>query len=68
MTAKRVKPRGRGRPENIDPATPFMTTLPESVVYLLKKLAEAQHRTKSEVVSDAIRGYARRFSDVIKDM
>jgi hypothetical protein len=45
-----------------------MTTLPESVIHLLENLAEAQHRTKSEVVSDAIRGYARRFADVIKNM
>jgi predicted transcriptional regulator len=45
-----------------------MTTLPESIVEIVKKLAETQHRTKSEVVSDAIRGYARRFADVIKNM
>jgi predicted transcriptional regulator len=45
-----------------------MTTLPWSIVEIVKKLAEAQHRTKSEVVSDAIRGYARRFADVINNM
>lgn len=63
--SKASKPRGRGRPKNIDTATLFSTTLPESVLDLLQKLSEAQHRTKSEIITDAVRGYARRFQDLI---
>lgn len=55
----------RGRPPNLDPPRLFSTNLPESVYGLLSRLAEAQHRTKSEVLSDALRAYARRFREVI---
>ena len=65
MKAKRVKPRGRGRPANLDKPHLFSTTLPESVYTLLSDLAEAQHRTKSEILTDAVRAYARRFSEFI---
>ena len=66
-TAQRRKP-GRGRPKNIDPPKLFSTTLPESVYDLLGQLAGAQGRTKSEILTDALRAYARRFTDIIKTM
>jgi metal-responsive CopG/Arc/MetJ family transcriptional regulator len=55
----------RGRPKNIDEAILFSTTLPKSVLELLDKLSKLQHRTKSEILSDAVRAYARRFTDLI---
>ena len=64
-TAKRTKPRGRGRPPNLDPPKLFSTTLPESVYELLCDLADAQHRTKSEILTDALKAYARRFEAFI---
>jgi hypothetical protein len=64
-SVKRAKPRGRGRPPNIDKAKLFSTTLPISVHKLLESLSEAQHRTKSEILTDAVRAYARRFTECI---
>lgn len=64
-TAKRATQRGRGRPPNTDPPTLFSTTLPTSVYKLLSDLSEAQHRTKSEILTDALRAYARRFEKFI---
>jgi metal-responsive CopG/Arc/MetJ family transcriptional regulator len=55
----------RGRPKNIDEAILFSTTLPKSVLELLDKLSKLQRRTKSEILSDAVRAYARRFTDLI---
>ena len=63
--AKRARRKGRGRPKNIDEAKIFSTTLPISIHTLLGKLSEAQHRTKSEILTDAVRAYARRFNDFI---
>jgi len=64
-TAKRPK---LGRPKNIDPPKLFSTTLPTTTYRLLSALSEAQHRTKSEVLTDALRAYSRRFRRVIKPM
>jgi len=66
MPAKRAKKPARGRPKNADPPKLFSTTLPESVYDLLTALSEHQHRTKSEVLTDALKGYARRFEDGLK--
>jgi hypothetical protein len=55
----------RGRPPNTDPPKLFSTTLPESVYKLISDLSEAQHRTKSEILTDALRAYARRFKEFI---
>jgi hypothetical protein len=62
---KLAKRPSRGRPRNIDPPKLFSTTLPATVYKLLSDLAEAQHRTKSEVLTDALHAYARRFKSVI---
>jgi predicted DNA-binding protein len=62
---RRAKRRGRGRPANLDPPKLFSTTLPSTIYETLSKLAEAQHRTKSEILTDAIQAYARRFKDLI---
>ena len=64
-TARRAR---LGRPKNIDPPKLFSTTLPTSSYKLLSALSEAQHRTKSEVLTDALRAYSRRFKGVIKSM
>jgi hypothetical protein len=61
---KRAKRRTRGRPANLDPPKLFSTTLPSTVYDMLAKLAEAQHRTKSEILTDALHAYARRFNDL----
>lgn len=59
-------PRKRGRPPHTDdPPKLFSTTIPESAYTLLATLAEAQHRTKSEILTDALRAYARRFTDLL---
>jgi hypothetical protein len=63
-TSRGARPK-RGRPPNIDRPKLFSTTLPESIYELLARLADAQHRTKSEILTDAIRAYARRFMDFI---
>jgi hypothetical protein len=64
--AKKVKGnRKPGRPPNLDPPHLFSTTVPKSIYKLLSQLADAQHRTKSEVLTDALRAYARRFKEVI---
>ena len=65
-SAKRVKPKGPGRPPNIDKALIFSTTLPESILKLLDAISEGQHRTKSEILADAVRAYARRFTEIIE--
>lgn len=52
---------GRGRPRNPDRPKLFSTTLPTSVYTLLVDLADLQHRTKSEILADALKAYARRF-------
>jgi len=62
---KRAKRRTRGRPANLDPPKLFSTTLPSTVYEMLSKLAEAQHRTKSEILTDALHAYARRFNEFI---
>jgi hypothetical protein len=59
---KRIVKAKRGRPRHVDdPAHQFSTTIPDSVRVLLTELSEVQQRPKSEVISDAIRAYARRF-------
>ena len=63
---KRAKPKGPGRPPNLDKAIIFSTTLPESILKLLDAIAEGQRRTKSEIIADAIRAYARRFTQFIE--
>ena len=62
---KRAKRRTRGRPANLDPPKLFSTTLPSTVYDMLAKLAEAQHRTKSEILTDALHAYARRFHELL---
>jgi hypothetical protein len=61
----RSKRRRRGRPANLDPPKLFSTTLPSTVYETLSKLSEAQHRTKSEILTDALHAYARRFKQFI---
>ena len=63
MTKKKAATKSAGRPPNIDPPKLFSTTLPTSVYKLLSDLSEVQHRTKSEVLTDALRAYARRFKE-----
>ena len=48
-----------GRPRHSDRPKLFSTTIPESVYALLCEIAEIQRRPKSEVLTDAIRAYAR---------
>ena len=61
---KRIVKVKRGRPRHIDdPAHQFSTTIPDSVRQLLSDLSEALKRPKSEILTDAIRAYARRFSN-----
>jgi hypothetical protein len=62
---KRAKRRTRGRPANLDPPKLFSTTLPTRVYEMLSKLSEAQHRTKSEILTDALHAYARRFQQLL---
>jgi hypothetical protein len=62
---KRAKRRRRGRPANLDPPKLFSTTLPSIVYDMLSKLSTAQHRTKSEILTDAIQAYARRFHELL---
>ena len=51
----------RGRPAHADdPPKLFSTTIPTSVYELLCEVAEIQRRPKSEILTDAIRAYARR--------
>lgn len=66
MKAKGAKRQGPGRPKHADKPYPFFTTIPTSVHELLCDLSEVQHRTKSEILTDALRAYARRFSDQLK--
>jgi hypothetical protein len=57
-----LRPR-RGRPPHRDdPPKLFSTTIPTSVYALLSDIATRQGRPKSEVLTDAIRGYGRRVS------
>ena len=59
--AKRNRP---GRPAHSDdPPKIFSTTLPESVHELLSDIAKRQKRPKSEILAEAVRAYARRFSE-----
>ena len=62
---RRSKRRRPGRPANLDPPKLFSTTLPSTVYDMLAKLAEAQRRTKSEILTDALHAYARRFNDLL---
>ena len=43
----------------------FQTTAVPAIVAALAKLAEAQHRTKSEILTDALHAYARRFQELL---
>ena len=55
----------RGRPPHReDPPKLFSTTIPTSVYALLSAISTRQGRPKSEVLTDAIRGYSRRFVDL----
>ena len=58
----------QGRPKNLDTPKLFSTTLPTTVYELLSDIALLQRRTKSEILSDAIKAYARRFKDDLKPM
>ena len=59
-----TRPR-RGRPPHWDdPPKLFSTTIPSSVYALLCEISERQRRAKSEILTDAIRGYARRFDEL----
>jgi len=44
------------------------TTVPTSVLALLKELSERMDRPRSELLADAIRAYARRYGVIIKHM
>ncbi len=45
--------------------TPTKRAKRRTIYETLAKLAEAQHRTKSEILTDAIQAYARRFNEFI---
>jgi hypothetical protein len=52
----------KGRPAHTDdPPRMVGTTVPESVIGLLNQLTIRLERPKSEILSDAIRAYARRY-------
>jgi hypothetical protein len=57
---RKSKPRIGRPPHTDDPPQLFSTTIPESVYGLLRELSEKQNRPKSEILSDALRAYARR--------
>jgi hypothetical protein len=61
VSMKHAAKRRMGRPRHADdPPKLFSTTIPTSVYELLCEVAEIQRRPKSEVLTDAIRAYARR--------
>jgi hypothetical protein len=60
--AKQTRRPKRGRPAHLDdPPVMVGTTIPKSAAELLKELSERLNRPRSEILADAIRGYARRF-------
>jgi hypothetical protein len=62
MTKKAAR---RGRPPHADDPPVFLgTTIPTSVDKLIREISATLGRPKSEILADAIRGYARRFPNI----
>jgi hypothetical protein len=58
----------RGRPAHSDdPPVLLSTSIPASADRLLRELSNRLERPRSELLADAIRAYARRYS-IIKSM
>jgi hypothetical protein len=58
-----------GRPRHDDdPPKLFSTTIPSSIYRLLVDLSARHRRTKSAILTEALRAYARRFPESYRHM